>query len=129
MNGIKRMSLLVGLLLAAMGIFSNGALAESGPSIDLAEAAASFDQKYMLPDYIAYSGIEAVAQRALALREATAFDINFVTPGTIVHTVGPEFERVQATRWQAMAAYYAQHGLLIVDNGALAEAISGTDTQ
>lgn len=108
MNGIKRMGLLVGLLLAAMGLFSNVAFAESGSGNDSTVVAASFDQKYLLPDYIAYSGIEAVAQRALTLRAAAAFDVNFLTPGSIVHTVGPEFERVQAARWQAIADYYAE---------------------
>jgi hypothetical protein len=47
---------------------------------DLAEAvrvAQSFDAKYLLPDYIAYSGIEAIARHGLAVYEAATFDAKF----------------------------------------------------
>ena len=45
MNGIKRVSLLVGMLLAVTGIFGNVARAERAASSTPAEVAASFDQK------------------------------------------------------------------------------------
>lgn len=122
MNGMNRRSLvsglLVGMLLVIAGVFSHVAQAQSVSSNELA----SFDQKYLLSDYIAYSGVESIAQRALTIREAATFDANFLTPGSLVHSLEAEAAYVQATRWQAMADYYAQHGSPDVDTDVVAEA-------
>jgi len=109
MNGLNRTSLLAGLVVALLALFSSVVLAEESTGDATAiEEAASFDQKYLLPDYIAYSGAESIAEQALAMRTAAsfdakyiaagnanrtaatinaaaAFDVNFLTPGTIVH--------------------------------------------
>ena len=82
------------------------------------QEAASYDAKYLSPGSIVHNP-------ALAIEIAAAFDANFLTPDSIVHNLGPEMTSAHAARWQAMAEYYEQNGMLNVDDGFLAEVSAG----
>ena len=89
MNGLNRTSLLVGLVVALLALFSSVVLAEES-TVDATaiEEAASFDQKYLRPDYIAYSGVEAIPDledfdnKSLT---AQSVDSQTLRPGYVVH--------------------------------------------
>jgi hypothetical protein len=78
----------------------------------------SYDAKLFDDGYIATSGIEAVAAQARAVRTASMFDGNYVTAGSIVRNLQAEMEVADAFRWEEMAEFYADSGLLTFDPDA-----------
>jgi hypothetical protein len=100
MNRPNRVTLLVAFLLTAVFALSGLALAD-GPE-------SSFDQKYLNPEYIAYSGAVAIAEQARVTRNAAAFDGNFTMVGSIVRNLQAEMEMTQEVRWGALAEFYAE---------------------
>ncbi|MCH5374212.1 MAG: hypothetical protein JJ992_09560 [Planctomycetes bacterium] len=98
-----RLMVLVVLLLISTFVFADVASAQDEPVADdsaayhfsfgladIFEVAASFDVKFLEPDYIAYSGADATAQQALAIRAAASFDLRFFTPGSLAYQAPEE---------------------------------------
>ena len=93
-----RLMVLVVLLLVSTFVFADVAGAQDEPVVDdsaayhfsfgladIFEVAGSFDVKFLEPEYIAYSGADAIAQQALAIRAAANFDLRFFTPGSLAY--------------------------------------------
>jgi hypothetical protein len=78
---------LVGLVSALLiSVFLGSAVALAQSPVVTAEDvlfAASFDAKYLLPEYIAYSGSRAIAERGLAVYYAGEFDRHLILAGGI----------------------------------------------
>jgi hypothetical protein len=77
MNTKCRFGLLIVLLFVALLVCGQTVLAqaEAVVSPEILAAMKSFDQKYFLPDYIAYSGIGPVARQALAFQYLEDYDL------------------------------------------------------
>ena len=85
------------LLLFALSTFGAAStLAQAEVNADDILVAKSFDQKYMDPAYIAYSGIEAIARQGLAVHHAREFD-QVLIEGNIVYVPAAELLVQQPT--------------------------------
>ena len=89
MNAKCRFGLLIVLLFVTLLVRVQTVLAqdEAVVSPEILAAMKSFDQKYFLPNYIAYSGIDPGAQQALAFRHLEDNEHKGLDPGGIASQV------------------------------------------
>ena len=71
-------------------------------------AAASFDAKYFLPEYIAYSGSRAIAERGLAVYHAGQFDRHLILEGAIVRVQPVDLMAQELAEQELAQAQFAQ---------------------
>ncbi len=95
--GLVSALLICVFLSSAVASAQGGAITEEDVLV-----AASFDAKYWLPDYIAYSGSRAIAERGLAVHNAAAFDRHLTLDGGIAQ-VQPVDLMAQALAEQELA--------------------------
>lgn len=87
-----RFALLGALLVIALLVSGDVVVAQDvNVSPEVLAAVQSFDQKYLLTDYIAYSGIDWVARHAVAIHFAEDFDAKYWIAGSIYQPVAPVY--------------------------------------
>ncbi len=70
--------------------------------------AASFDAKYFLPEYIAYSGSRAIAERGLAVYYAGEFDRHLILEGGIAQVPPVDLMAQELAEQELAQAQFAQ---------------------
>ena len=100
---------LVSVLL--ISVFLGGAVALAQSEEITAEdvrVAASFDAKFFRPDYIAYSGSRAIAERGLAVYHAGQFDRHLILEGAIVRVQPVDLMAQELAEQELAQAQFAQ---------------------
>ena len=101
--GLVSALLICVFLSSAVASAQNGAITEEDVLV-----AASFDTKYFLPEYIAYSGSRAIAERGLAVYHAGQFDRHLILAGGIAQVQPVDLMAQELAEQELAQAQFAQ---------------------